>query len=434
MQAVILAAGKGERLDPFTVTRPKCVLPLANRPLIGLLAEFLGGAGCEEIIVVTGYKAEIVEDTLGDGSAFGAKVSYVRQSDPLGPIHGLLEARERLTGSFLVLCGDCFVRPEAIQEALSVHKASDALCTLAVGSSSRPLYHEQAISDSDGRLQGVQTVGGDQQRDEDDMVAGLCVADAEIWQWAEKYLAAEPDEWAPFFAWLAKTRPVQIARSDYEFIDLDYPWEIRDGGVKAYLYATTEASISEQAVIEPGVKIEGRVIIEDGVFIEQGSVVKNAWIGQGTRVNANSYINGAFIGRDCTIGPQCYVAGTVGHNSKIGYTTEYGALALGRVGFWHQCHISGVWGEGSGATPSCSTTERRGGIVKVKVGDQLMSSGLESLGAFVGDHSSLNTGAKVMPGRKIGPHSVAGPNVIVYRDIPPRVHVVARQELEFRDR
>ena len=65
--------------------------------------------------------------------------------------------------------------------------------------------------------------------------------------------------------------------------------------------------------------------------------------------------------------------------------------------------ISGVWGEGSGATPSCSTTERRGGIVKVKVGDELMSSGLESLGAFVGDNSSLNTGAKVMPGRKIGP-------------------------------
>ncbi|MDP6780044.1 MAG: sugar phosphate nucleotidyltransferase [Candidatus Latescibacteria bacterium] len=434
MQAVILAAGKGERLDPFTVTRPKPVLPLANRPLVGLLAEFLGEAGCEEVIVVTGYKAEMVEDTLGDGSAFGVRVVYVRQSDLLGPIHGLLEARELLAGPFLAVCGDCFIRPEAIHEALAVHRTADALCTLAVGPSSRPLYHEQAISDADGRLQGIRDIAGDRQRDEDDLVAGLCVADAGIWQWAEKFVAAEPDEWARFFAWLAQTQPVQIARSDHEFIDLDYPWEIRDGAVKAYLYATTEASVSENALIEPVVKIEGRVVIEDGVFIEQGSVVKNAWIGQGTRVLANSYINGAFIGRECTIGPQCYVGGTVGHNSKIGYTTEYGALALGRVGFWHQCHISGVWGEGSGATPSCSTTERRGGIVKVRVGDQLISSGLESLGAFIGDHSSLNTGAKVMPGRKIGPHSVAGPNVIVYRDIPPRVHVVARQELEIRDR
>jgi glucose-1-phosphate thymidylyltransferase len=84
VNAVVMAAGLGTRLRPLTERWAKPVLPIDGRPVIAVLLRELAGAGCEDVSVVTGHLAEQVEGLVGDGSAFGVRVRFVRQPDVLG--------------------------------------------------------------------------------------------------------------------------------------------------------------------------------------------------------------------------------------------------------------------------------------------------------------------------------------------------------------
>jgi glucose-1-phosphate thymidylyltransferase len=84
VDAVVMAAGLGTRLRPLTERWAKPVLPIDGRPVIAVLLRELAAAGCERAWVVTGYLAEQVERLVGDGSAFGVGVRFVRQPEVLG--------------------------------------------------------------------------------------------------------------------------------------------------------------------------------------------------------------------------------------------------------------------------------------------------------------------------------------------------------------
>jgi NDP-sugar pyrophosphorylase family protein len=84
VDAVVMAAGEGTRLRPLTERWAKPVLPIDGRPVIAVLLRDLAAAGCDGVWVVTGHLAEQVESLVGDGSAFGVNVRFVRQPDVLG--------------------------------------------------------------------------------------------------------------------------------------------------------------------------------------------------------------------------------------------------------------------------------------------------------------------------------------------------------------
>jgi UDP-N-acetylglucosamine diphosphorylase / glucose-1-phosphate thymidylyltransferase / UDP-N-acetylgalactosamine diphosphorylase / glucosamine-1-phosphate N-acetyltransferase / galactosamine-1-phosphate N-acetyltransferase len=84
VDAVVMAAGLGTRLRPLTEHWPKPVLPIDGRPVIAVLLRELAAAGCARVWVVTGHLAEQVERLIGDGSAFGVPVRFVRQPEAVG--------------------------------------------------------------------------------------------------------------------------------------------------------------------------------------------------------------------------------------------------------------------------------------------------------------------------------------------------------------
>ena len=84
MDAIVMAAGEGTRLRPLTERWPKPVLPIDGRPVIATLLRELGAAGCERAFVVTGYRAEQIEELVGDGSGFGLETRFVHQPSVLG--------------------------------------------------------------------------------------------------------------------------------------------------------------------------------------------------------------------------------------------------------------------------------------------------------------------------------------------------------------
>ncbi|MFD2686828.1 glucose-1-phosphate thymidylyltransferase [Streptomyces phyllanthi] len=110
MKALVLAGDSGTRLRTITHSRAKQLVPIANRPVLFYGLESIAEAGIEEVGIVVGQTASEIEEVVGDGSAFGLRVTYIRQSEPLGLAHAVLVAREFLgDDDFVMYLGDNFV-------------------------------------------------------------------------------------------------------------------------------------------------------------------------------------------------------------------------------------------------------------------------------------------------------------------------------------
>jgi MurNAc alpha-1-phosphate uridylyltransferase len=109
VKAMILAAGRGERMRPLTDRVPKPLLPVAGRPLIAHLVERLARAGLTELVVNVSHLAEQVERELGDGARLGARITYSREAVALETGGGIAYALPLLgTGPFVVVNSDIY--------------------------------------------------------------------------------------------------------------------------------------------------------------------------------------------------------------------------------------------------------------------------------------------------------------------------------------
>jgi len=112
MRAMILAAGRGERLRPLTDSIPKPLVELGGRPLIEYHLQALSAAGFREIVINQGHLGDQLPDALGDGCRWGVHIHWsVEQPEPLETGGGIFQALPMLgNGPFLVVNGDIWTR------------------------------------------------------------------------------------------------------------------------------------------------------------------------------------------------------------------------------------------------------------------------------------------------------------------------------------
>lgn len=84
MYALIIAGGEGERLRPLTTDRPKPMVPVAGRPILEHQIEWLHREGVTNVVLLCGYRSEVIREHFGDGSRFGVRIEYSIEEEPLG--------------------------------------------------------------------------------------------------------------------------------------------------------------------------------------------------------------------------------------------------------------------------------------------------------------------------------------------------------------
>ncbi len=133
MKALILAGGEGTRLRPYTFVVPKPLLPVGNKPVLRIIIEHLKAHGVDEVVLATGYHAELIQAYFGNGTNLGISIRYVREEQPLGTagpltlLNGMLQKEE----DFILMNGDILTKLN-FRRMVERHKERGADVTLGV--------------------------------------------------------------------------------------------------------------------------------------------------------------------------------------------------------------------------------------------------------------------------------------------------------------
>jgi len=126
MKAVILSAGKGTRLRPFTEITPKPLLPVAGKPLLSYLLEALPSIGVTEVCLIVGYAQEKIESYYRENKP-PVVLSYLEQREQLGTAHALKFAKEFVgDDQFILIYGDVLITHDTWKKIFTTYNERDA--------------------------------------------------------------------------------------------------------------------------------------------------------------------------------------------------------------------------------------------------------------------------------------------------------------------
>lgn len=131
MKAIVMAGGKGTRLQPYTASFPKPLVPLGDMPVLELLLRQLKLAGVGEVILAVNHLHHLIRAFCGDGTAFGLKIDYVLEDTPLGTAGPMAAVLDRLGEDFIVTNGDLLTNFD-IAAMAGQHQEIQAPASIAV--------------------------------------------------------------------------------------------------------------------------------------------------------------------------------------------------------------------------------------------------------------------------------------------------------------
>lgn len=151
LEAVILAGGKGTRLRPLTLSRPKPMLPVGDLPLLEHVVHLLRRHGYSKIGVTLQYMPWAVQTHFGDGRGWGVSLTYAVETEPRGTAGSVKVLEDRLNDTFTVISGDALTDFD-LGELGAFHRASGALVTMALARVDDPSQYGVVELDGRGRV------------------------------------------------------------------------------------------------------------------------------------------------------------------------------------------------------------------------------------------------------------------------------------------
>lgn len=345
MKAVILAGGCGVRLRPLTYTRPKPMLPLAGKPVLHHIVEFLGKQGFDEIIVTSNYLREQIKAYFGNGTDFGVRLIYPDEPSPLGTAGCVKNAQGLLEDEpFLVIQGDNITDID-IRKAFQFHQEKKGLATILLVTVEDP--SEFGIAELNGESKITRFVEKPKTGELFSNLAntGLYVLDPRILDYipTERSFDFSKDLFPSLMRAGERVIGYEASGTWFDIGRLENylsanRWMLSKLGREEVETATVHRKaivrgpvyIGEGVEIEAGVKIYGPAIIGDNSRIERDTVIISpTTIGHDVETERGTKISGSIVYENTEIGSESRLAHcVVGENCEIGSRTilEQGAV------------------------------------------------------------------------------------------------------------
>ncbi len=401
MKCVILAAGEGKRMHPLTYTRPKVMIPIANKPILEWNLLNAIDAGIKEFVFVVGYKSEMVRNYFQDGKKWNIKIEYVNQGKALGTAHAIGMV-EKFVDNFIVLCGDTIFGKKDIKN-ISNKKTSVGLFKV-----------ENANEYGIVEIKGSKLIKIYEKMDSpfsNVINAGIYHFDKEIFDYIKKTRKSPRGEYeiTDSINMMSKDKEIQGIFLE-EWRDVVYPWHLLDA--------------NEEILNKIDKKINGT--------IEKNATIKgDVSVGKNTIVMNGGYIEGPVtIGENCKIGPNCYIRPftSIGNGCHIGNACEVkNSIILNNSNVPHHNYVGdSIIGENCNMGSGCKVANLRfdkKNIIAILNGKKI-DTNRRKLGVIIGDDTQTGINSILNVGCVIGNKVFIGPGATVKGYIEPDSKII----------
>ena len=401
MKCVILAAGEGKRMHPLTFTRPKVMLPIANKPILewNLLSAI--DAGLKEFIFIVGYKSEMVRDYFGNGRQWGVDIGYINQGEALGTAHAIGMA-EKFVDECVVLCGDTIFGKQDIK---NIVKKQNSIGLVEV---------------EDAREYGIVELKGNniikiyekmEKPFSNSINAGIYHFNKRIFDFIKKTGKSPRGEYE-----ITDSINLSLKKEKMEGVflkewrDVVYPWDLLDAN---------EEKLG---------KMDGKI---EGIVGKNTTIKGNVIIGKNSVILPGSYVEGpVVIGSNCKIGPNCYIRPhtSIGDDCHVGNACEVkNSIIMANSNTPHQNYVGdSVIGErcnlGAGTKIANLRLDKRN--IKVILNGKKHDTKRRKLGVIMGDNVQTGINSMTNVGTMIGNNVFIGLGATVEGEIKPQSKIL----------
>jgi glucose-1-phosphate thymidylyltransferase len=319
MKGLILAGGHGTRLRPLTSTGNKHMLPIANKPMLLYGLEHMRNAGIRDIYLILGPIKEGVLETLGDGSKFGVKITYIDQPEPKGLAHAVMIAEKQLKGEpFVMYLGDNLLK-QGVTPLIEQFKETKSDCIVGVTQVQNPSQYGVVIFNKEGSI--TKFVEKPKEPISNWALIGVYIFNDKVFDAVQKIKPSWRGE-------LEITDTIQTLLDDGAKVEVQK--------VNGWWKDTGKPSDMLEA---------NQLVLKDmqsynfGSINENAMLVGNIGIGEGTIIHSNTTIHGpVIIGENCEIGPKSHIGPytSIGDHVKITNTEIENSIVMN--GTYIDCH------------------------------------------------------------------------------------------------
>lgn len=386
MKALLLAGGEATRLHPFTKTRPKPMLPIANETILQRNLRALREAGMNSVVIVTSKDETMIPAAIGNGSKLGLHVEYVQQRKA-GIAEAITAAREKFVAGqyFMLVYADILTTENMFSHILSVFNRLRAPVASVCLTDDSTRFYGNVYLDDEMKITRIVEKPSESQLG-NYVLGGVFMMPYEIFDFAAKgdgEMLAALDK-------IIENYSMYAALWESDWIDINYPWSILQAN-KMIMDTIDESRIAADVEISTSVSISGPVIIGKGVKIREGAVIRGPAV-----IGDNCFIgNNALVREYCALGPNCQV----GFGTELKNSVVFSGVKIGRISYLGDSVVGEGAHIGSGTmTINFPVTVE---TVMVPIRGKLHDTGLRKLGAFIGDNALIGASNTIRAGAVI---------------------------------
>ncbi len=410
MKAVILAAGKGTRLNPITSLRPKPMIPIGGKPLLEHAILNLRDVGVQEILIIVGYKEEIIKNYFGDGlSKFNVKIEYATQLEHLGTAHAVGFARDFVgTDDFFLMYGDLLTDPQVFKEVSKIYKKSSCEGIISLFEASNPQEYGIISLNKEAYVEKITEKPSVDLNLGNLANAGIFIFSPLIFKAIELTELSIRDEYEFTDSMLILINQLKgkikgYILKDLFWSDIGLPWHL----LEANKFILKRMKPSLEGKLEENVKVSGNVFIGKNTLVKSGSYIQGpCYIGEKSLIGPNAYIRPyTYIGNDCHIGMSEIKNSLIFSNTSIPHFNYIGDSII--------CENVNL-----GAGTKISNLRFDNKSISMVIKGKSLNSGRRKLGVIIGPNSQTGINSSIMCGKIIGGDSIIGAHTYVNEDIP----------------